>query len=178
MSNEMGRKEQKLRFKVISRSRRTELTPENFASPTTSIQSTLFPSPRPGLLIFVFFPDVTEDEFKKTLQFAKPGTVVELRSTPRFDIGKLNRKIVFDCFDKEHATYLDLTSKVAHATDSADLVHQVKETFKNEQFRFEKPILFLLSRFNSPPGLSDQVINAVAELKRSKPEVIAIPNFG
>lgn len=173
----MNDQDPKARFKVIPGIRRNELSQENFAVPRSGAQTTLFPTPRPGLLIFVFFPDVTEDEFKKAIQFAKPGTVIELRNTPRFDIGKLNRQIVFDCFDKEHSTYLDLTSTAADGSDSKGLVGQIKETFKRDQFRFDKPIMFLLSRFGSPPDLSEQVIDAMAEVKQSKPEIIAIPNF-
>src|ERR1700732_3453110 len=106
----MMKQEHNARFQIISGVKRNDITAETFVAANPNAQATLFPTPRPGLLIFVFFPDVTEDEFKKTLELAKPAMIVELRNTPRFDIGRLNRHIVFQYFDREHSKYLDLTS--------------------------------------------------------------------
>src|SRR5208337_1549457 len=142
----MSNQNHKPRFEVISGVRRKEITAESFNVPTSGIQAALFPTPRPGLLIFVFFPDVSETEFEKVLQFGKPGTVVELRHTPRFDIGKLNRHAVFEYFDREHSRYLDLTSAQNDQSSSDSLACAVKVAFKREHVRFEKPIVFLLSR--------------------------------
>jgi hypothetical protein len=173
----MNNQKQKPRFEVIRGVRRKEITAENFNAPSSGIQAALFPAPRPGLLIFVFFPDVTEEEFEKVLQFGKPGTVVELRNTPRFDIGRLNRHTVFEYFDREHSKYLDLTSARGDRSDSGSLAWEVKAAFRREHVRFEKPIVFLLSRLGSPPDLSNQIIDVVTDLNNSKPEVLAVPSF-
>jgi hypothetical protein len=173
----MSNQEQKSHFEVIRGVRRAEVTASSFSAPNPGTQAALFPGPRPGLLIFVFFPDVTEDEFEKVLQFGKPGVVVELRNTPRFDIGRLNRHTVFNYFDRGHSRYLDLTSARGGPLDSESLACEVKAAFKREQVRFEKPIVFLLSRLGSPPDLSEQIIDVVADLKQSKPEVLTIPSF-
>jgi len=35
----------------------------------------------------------------------------------------------------------------------------------------------LMSSVSSPPDLSDQIIDVVADLKQSKPEVLAVPSY-
>ena len=167
----------KKRFGVIPRPRRAEITAETFSVPCLGAQSTLFPTPRPGLLIFVFFPEVTEDEFRKTLENAKPSVIVELRKTPRFDIGNLSRQVVFQYFDREHSKYLDLTSRSMGRQDGMDLAEQIKEVFSERRIQFDKPIMFLLSTHNSPPELSQRIVRVVAEIKKTPPEVLEVPHF-
>lgn len=173
----MNEQESKRRFQIVPRVRRQEVTAGSFLSPSVGAQSTLFPDPRPGLLIFVFFPEVTEDEFRVALESAKPSVVVELRNTPHFEIGNLNRQIVFQCFDKEHSKYLDLTSRRVRQSGELDLIEEVREVFSKNQIRFDKPIMFLLSTHNSPPGLSEQIIAVISELKKTPPEVLEVPRF-
>ncbi len=59
------------------------------------MQGTLFPEIRNGMLIFVSFPGVTDEDFKMVIEHAMPGIILELRPVPRFDIGKMNRRLVF-----------------------------------------------------------------------------------
>src|SRR6267154_686780 len=106
----MDHKARRAHLQIVPRTLRSEIGPRDFQAPLVGAQSNLFPAPRPGLLIFVYFPEVGEDEFRNVLQFAKPSSILELRNTPRFDIGRLNRQTVFQYFDREHATYVDLTS--------------------------------------------------------------------
>src|SRR5260370_10518252 len=94
------------KFEVIRSAKRVRVRLEDFFS--TDHQTNLFPAPRPGLMIFVYFPDVTEEEFKATLQYAKPGSIIELRSAPRFDIGGLNRRLAFHAFEDQNSVYIDL----------------------------------------------------------------------
>jgi hypothetical protein len=129
------------------------------------------------MLIFVYFPDVTEDEFRKALEFSKPSVVLELRTTPRFDIGRLDRKTVFQCFDREHVRYLDLTSSGSNDRRPSDLLGEIADAFKNDNVRFDRPVMFLLNTFNAPRGLSAQIIDLVSSLKKTKPEVFAVPQF-
>lgn len=173
----MNEHDPKTRFQVVPKRQRSEVSAEAFLVSNVAAQSNLFPIPRAGLLIFVFFPEVTEDEFRKTLEMAKPSVVVELRSTPRFDIGRLNRQTVFQYFDREHSKYLDLTSKQVDETGGLDLIQEVRESFTKNHVRFDKPIMFLLSRHSSTPELSERIVGVVSELKKTPPEVLEIPHF-
>lgn len=129
------------------------------------------------MLIFVYFPEVTEDEFRNALEFSKPSVVLELRTTPRFDIGRLDRKTVFQCFDRDHVKYLDLTSWGNNDRRHSDLLDEIADAFKNDNIRFERPVMFLLNSFKDPRGLSTQIIDLVSSIKKTKPEVFAVPQF-
>lgn len=173
----MNEQDPKKRFQIVSGIRRNDITADAFLTPNLAAQSTLFPNPRPGLIIFVFFPEVTEDEFRKTLEIAKPSVVVELRNTPRFDIGNLTRQTVFQYFDKEHSKYLDLTSRRTMQSDDLDLIKELKQAFSKHRVRFDKPIMFLLSTRNSTPELSERIVAIIAEMKKTPPEVLEVPHF-
>ena len=96
----MNEQESKRRFQIVPRVRRQEVTAGSFLSPSVGAQSTLFPDPRPGLLIFVFFPEVTEDEFRVALESAKPSVVVELRNTPTSKLATLTVRSFFNALTK------------------------------------------------------------------------------
>src|SRR5690242_18496325 len=75
----------------------------------STAQGTLFPEGRKGMLIFVSFPGVTDRDFKTVIEHATPGIILELRPVPRFDIGKINRRIVFQWFQSHGTRYMELT---------------------------------------------------------------------
>ena len=129
------------------------------------------------MLIFVYFPEVSEDEFRKALEFSKPSAVLELRTTPRFDIGRLDRKTVFQCFDRDHTKYLDLTSWGSDDRRPSDLLGEIEEALKKDSIRFDRPIMFLLNSYNAPRGFSAQIIDLVSSMKKTRPEVFAVPQF-
>jgi hypothetical protein len=173
----MNEQDPKRRFQIVPSVHRSEITAKNFLAALPTVQANLFPVPRAGLLIFVFFTEVSEDEFRKTLEFAKPSVVVELRNAPRFDIGRLNRQAVFQYFDKEHSKYLDLTSPKTGQSVRPDLIDQIKESFNSNHVQFDKPIMFLFNSRNSAPDLSDRIIDLVSEMKKAPPEVLEVPHF-
>src|SRR5665213_919809 len=53
------------RFEVLRGPKREKIGPDDFLE--IDHQGNLFAAPRRGLLIFVYFPDVTEEEFRNTL---------------------------------------------------------------------------------------------------------------
>ena len=173
----MSNKNPKPQLRVVPKRHRSELKVQDFQAPVSGAQTNLFPSPRSGMLIFVYFPEVTEDEFRKALEFSKPSVVLELRTTPRFDIGRLDRKTVFQCFDRDHTKYLDLTSWGTNDRGPSDLLGEIKEAFKKDSIRFDRPVMFLLNSFNAPRGFSAEIIDLVSSLKKTKPEVFAVPQF-
>jgi hypothetical protein len=170
-------KNSKTQLRVVPKRHRSELKAQDFQAPVSGAQTNLFPSPRPGMLIFVYFPEVTEDEFRRALEFSKPSVVLELRTTPRFDIGRLDRKTVFQCFDRDHTKYLDLTSWGTNDRHPSDLLGEIKDAFTKDSIRFDRPVMFLLNSYNAPRGFSAQIIELVSSMKKTKPEVFAVPQF-
>ena len=72
------------------------------------IQASLFPTSGKRILVFVVFSRVSDTQFIDTLQMLKPHVVVDMRRFPRFDTGKLNRQLAFQCFENAHTKYIDL----------------------------------------------------------------------
>jgi hypothetical protein len=60
------------------------------------------------VLVLVDLTNASEVEFLQILEEVRPDAVIELRKVPRFDFGRLNRKIVFRMFDAMKARYHDL----------------------------------------------------------------------
>ncbi len=120
----MTLEERKATFQLIKKPR--PALPFEDRSFDTPSQATLFPMQEPDLLIFLYFPFVTAEEFTRTLELARPAAVLELRRSPRFDFGHLNRQQVFRIFDAIHSTYYDLgpmeSSSDRYASDPVQLV--------------------------------------------------------
>lgn len=62
----------------------------------------------PFVMVLVDITNVSEREFLDILERVAPDVVVELRTVPRFDFGRLNRKSVFRLFTEMKARYYDL----------------------------------------------------------------------
>jgi hypothetical protein len=60
------------------------------------------------LLGFVDMSSVSDEGFETILSRVQPSWVFDLRPVPYFDIGRLNRKRVFDLFSSLHASYRDV----------------------------------------------------------------------
>lgn len=76
------------------------------------VQADLFPMAKPWLLIFTDASDLSADYFVALLDEAQPTYVLDVRPTPRFDIGRLNRRRVFEIFRKNHIHYVDVAGLV------------------------------------------------------------------
>jgi hypothetical protein len=50
---------------------------------------------------------VSDEDFIRTLDFAKPGLIIDVRRFPRFDIGSLTRFKAFEQFSKRNIMYAD-----------------------------------------------------------------------
>lgn len=173
----MSQESPRNRLQIVPKIRRDEITAGAFLAPHSAAQSNLFPTPRPGMLIFVYFPEVSEDEFRKALEFAKPSTVLELRNTPRFDIGRLNRQTVFQYFEEQHATYMDLTSWQTNPAGGSNLLDEVKKIFRKDTLRVDRPIMFLLNSYTLTEDLSQRIIDFVRDIRKSPTEVLEVPHF-
>lgn len=75
-------------------------------------QPELFPMSDPSLLIFADISELTADSFVTLLTESKPVFVLDFRPTPRFDLGRLNRRVAFDIFRDNETTYVDVTGLI------------------------------------------------------------------
>jgi hypothetical protein len=163
------------KFEVIRSPKRVRVRPEDFFS--TDHQTNLFPAPRPGLMIFVYFPDVTEEEFKATLQYAKPGSIFELRSAPRFDIGGLNRRLAFHAFEDQNSVYIDLALSSDSSRDLDHVLWEFKILLKDSRVALARPLMFLMNKDEAEQGLNRMIRQLVSSVLPVYDEVFEVPHF-
>src|SRR5229473_2377158 len=76
-------------------------------------QNTLFADDHPSLLVVVDFEKLGASDFLALFTTGRPKFVLDLRRVPRFDIGHLNRRLVFDLFVEGRIEYVDLSGRLA-----------------------------------------------------------------
>lgn len=82
---------------------------ESLPSPSKSKgQLSLSFAADPFVLVLVDITDASEQEFREILERVRPNVVIELRTVPRFDFGRLNRRLAFRMFEEMGARYHDL----------------------------------------------------------------------
>jgi hypothetical protein len=143
----------------------------------------LFPLPKRDLLIFLVFPLVTEDEFTKVLELAKPSTILELRRSPRFDIGHLNRQEAFRWFEAMQSKYYDLSSALSpEEPNPADPVQLVRTFLCRAGGQVAGPIMILLSDTSfeesaAENNLPNRIARLFASTSKHPWETVEIPQF-
>jgi len=175
----MSTEERKIKFQLIRSPRRLGISEDQFADPAT--QGLLFPLPKRDLLIFLVVPRITEDEFRKTLEAAKPTIILELRRSPRFDIGRMNRQEAFRWFETVQSRYYDLPSNDPRE-GTFDPVILVQSFLKGPGVRPEGPILLLINELPAREQPDDQkLISRIAGLFASASkhqwETVEVPQF-
>lgn len=128
-------------FRVISGGKGSSSV-EHVESEGEYVQATLFPMQREHSLIFVCIPGVSDEDFLSLLETTKPAFVVDLRSVPRFDIGHLNRQVVFGYFQREQCTYLDPGENGRQEERLRGWLQPTAERLKNAS---RGPLMFLVS---------------------------------
>jgi TIR domain len=86
------------------------LSHDTFARP--GWQSTLFANEHSSLVIFLSFDRVTAADFTTVLTGARPKLLFDLRRVPHFNLGNLNRKLVFALFQTTGTQYADLSGRM------------------------------------------------------------------
>jgi hypothetical protein len=140
-------------------------------------QSVLFPETRPGIVIFVCFPDVEEREFIDLMESARPSFVIDLRIVPRFDVGRLNRDRAFDLFDAMKTRYVDLTGVLMSGASREEVMRSFNELLSLSSFDLFRPVVFLLSRPETSLATDTEVLNALAASGKQAREVLQVPAF-
>ena len=140
-------------------SRPAEHAPEAF-EPVTRERS-LFPTVNPNILMFIDFTTVDEAELLTLTISSKPTNIIDLRVVPRFDIGTLNRKLVFSIFEKAGAKYHDLGALIgpAHMRQNAGapepLARAVLERVFKSDTAVQGPVAILLDAKCSAAAFTD-----------------------
>jgi len=152
-----------------------EVSPKDFQEPKS--QGMLFPLPRYGLLILMRFPDITEEEFRETLEYAKPSFVLELRASPRFDIGRLNRQLAFQVFQAQNAAYMDLTSSLMGKIDREAVLGSLNKFLHMFRPSFDRPVMLLVNRIESDAHFLKNILSTIASYNSSATEIYEVPRF-
>jgi len=82
--------------------------PESARFQPDQVQVDLFPMAKPGLLILSDASDLSADKFLVLLNEARPTFILDVRPTPHFEMARLNRRQVFEIFNQNHITYVDI----------------------------------------------------------------------
>lgn len=162
------------KLEIVQTSRNIRVRPEDFLE--IEHQSSLFPLPRRGLLIFAYFPEITGEEFKKTIESAKPGYIFELRASPRFDFDNLNRKIAFQHFANQASIYVDLTTSWLCSEEPELLLTEFRSYFKNVPVSTDRPLMVLMNRRTGLENLTDTLRKLVSSFLPSITEFLEVPH--
>ncbi|MFV1976984.1 MAG: hypothetical protein ACC651_14660 [Candidatus Scalindua sp.] len=136
-----------------------ELIYEDLMYKTTGHQGELFASPNPTLLIFADISNISESDILKLFYYADPRVVIDLRDVPRFDIGNLNRRSVFQLFKKHKSKYLDIhgiadDENIDLCCEPSTLQKIVRKQLTEDEQK-KGPILFLLDKSQRTSGCFD-----------------------
>lgn len=69
---------------------------------------TVTDDPSGALLGFVDMSSISDDGFERIISTLRPAWVFDVRSVPYFDVGRLNRRRIFELFQDSGASYRDI----------------------------------------------------------------------
>jgi hypothetical protein len=75
------------------------------------VQRTLFPFAGTSICI-VDMPMISDDEFALTVKTLAPVQILDLRTVPAFDVGRLNRHRAFELFESQGSAYVDVAGLI------------------------------------------------------------------
>src|SRR5262249_51276333 len=146
--------------------------PDTFVEGTDAPQTVLFPEPRSGIVVFVCFPAVQEQDFVDLILNAQPRFVIDLRVVTRFDVGRLNRRRAFELFEGVAAQYVDLTGTLLNGASREDVMHDFTELISSKRFSLYRPVVFLLSRPETSVATDDQILQRLADSGKNAREIM------
>lgn len=132
-------------------------------------QNVLFPSGGNHLLVFVTFSRLSDCEFLESLQLVCPRIIMDLRRFPRFDVGRLTRRLAFEHFEQTHTRYVDLLCSDDCASGKAEVL------ISSEFAASTGPIMVLLEAKQTASDLTS-IFTKQFSLRSHKPwNVIELP---
>jgi hypothetical protein len=145
------------------------LNPGDLARPAW--QSTLFGTEHPSLLVFVHFDRVSEADFLSLLTGCRPRYVIDLRRVPRFDVGGLNRRLVFSLFSQTSSQYVDLSGQLRITAERDARLNPalLVSDLQNAAFRTQKPTQGPIAFLVDAPQFEENYIELLAG---------SLPSFG
>jgi hypothetical protein len=160
----MDREHSARKFEIIrGRRDRRPIDPTPFFESPPGAQTTLFPDAKPGVVLFVSFPEVGESEFVDVIQLLKPSHVFDLRLTPRFDVGQLNRQRAFALFAAEHARYVDLAIAQTGGLSRNDVWERARTLLRSGTLDLKRPVVFLLGHAASSIATDTEILTLLSE---------------
>lgn len=145
-------------------------------------QSTLFAQDNPALLIFVDFVDISESDFLTILTSAKPKFMIDLRLAPRFDIGAINRKLVFSLFQQLGTNYFDLSGRLGVRSlndarlNPSLLAEAIQDAVFPKKTLIQGPIVFLVDKNQFQEDYISNLTNGLDSSSDIGWEILLVPN--
>jgi hypothetical protein len=149
-----------------------------------SWQQNLFTSPNPGLLCIIDFLRISEYELLHVIDEARPRFVVDLRIVPRFDVGSLNRKVIFSLFEKSVTRYLDM-SGILGLRDRRDVAlnppiliqHLITQlaSSQHSSYSIEGPVIFFVDPPQADKDYVDTFVESFQSLRSGGWEFLKFP---
>lgn len=144
---------------------------------------TLFGKADPRLLVGVDFESVVEAEFLTLLAQLRPRFLIDLRAVPRFDLGSINRRLVFSLLEQWATRYLDLSAVLSPRRGPSDELtpERVLEVLQSPPLAGRSgpqgPLLLLVD----PPQFSDAYLSKLAQIlepiSEGGWEIARVPQF-
>jgi Lon protease-like protein len=103
--------------------------------------------------------------------------VIELRTSPRFDIGGFTRQDAFQAFKVQNINYCDLTSSTMGATRAEEALDVLRKFLREARIKFDRPIVFLVDRAELNPDVIGRVMQALTEYSPEPKIVFEVPHF-
>ena len=144
-------------------------------------ERTLFATSDPNILVFLDFASIDEAEFLSLLISSKPLHVVDVRVVPRFDVGNLNRKLVFSVFKNAGATYHDLGATVGAAhlralsEKPSDVARAVLDRVLKNPRPLSGPIVVIVDTRQIVPDFVDEFAKAMDSANPSGWQTLRLP---
>ena len=145
-------------------------------------QQTLFAVPLPNLILFVHFDSVSESDFLAAIVNARPKYVIDLRVAPRFDLGTLNRRLVFSIFQQIGAQYYDVAGKLGVRSpgdaklNPSLLIDELRTLVFRDKQRIDGPIAFLVGDRQADEAYEASVARNLDSLSEKGWELLRVPH--
>lgn len=148
---------------------------------TSSVQAELFPMSKPWLLIFTDTCELSAEHFVQLLSQARPTFVLDIRPTPRFDMGRLNRRLAFEIFRENHIRYVDVaglagvSSKWDANLNPSFLAESINKTLQIKGASSEGPIVLLFDNRDLLNSAMEVFPKALLKNNRNRWDVCVAP---
>jgi hypothetical protein len=107
---------------------------------TAPAQNSFLPSSDPGTLIFLSWDTATFDDLLDVLELSKPKLIVDMRVSPRFNIGQLTRRRFFELLRELKCQYVDLFGRMGIENVSDALTNPMLVATQTAKFIERLPV--------------------------------------